>query len=79
MLKKRQKVLSKKYKLYFGISASLRPCIHMLSLNYVNFMFLHYVVNSQSCLKICLFWLSGQPFSPLINIIYAFFFLNSTS
>ena len=27
----------------------------MLSLNYVDFMFLQYVVNSQSCLKICLF------------------------
>ena len=42
----------KKYKLYFGISVSPRTCIHMSSLNNVNFMVLQYVVNTQSCLKI---------------------------
>ena len=44
-----------KYKLYFGISVSPRTCIHMSSLKYVNVMVLQYVVNTQSCLKICLF------------------------
>ena len=52
---KKTKSTVKKKKLDFGKSASLRTCTHMLSLNCVNFMFLHYVVNSQSCLKICLF------------------------
>ena len=45
---KKTKSTVKKYKLYFGISVSLRTCIHVLSLNYVNFMLLQYVVNSQS-------------------------------
>ena len=53
---KKKKSTVKKYKLYFGISVSPRTCIHMLYLNYVNFVVLqYYVVNTQSCLKICLF------------------------